>query len=143
MHCKALRAEHYNFVMFFGTHLLLYSRDAEADRAFLRDVLEIRAVDAGQGWLIFALPPAEMGVHPGGAQIAHAGENLAAAVLYLMCRDLHATIDRLKGKGVTCGAVDEADWGVVTSIPLPGGGSLGLYEPRHPVAIEEPAGKGT
>jgi hypothetical protein len=124
--------------MFFGTHLLLYSRDADADRTFLRDVLEIPAVDAGEGWLIFAMPPAEMGVHPGESQIEHAGANLAAGTVYLMCRDLGATIKKLESKGVVCGAVQEAGWGVVTSIPLPGGSSLGLYEPRHPLAIKEP-----
>jgi catechol 2,3-dioxygenase-like lactoylglutathione lyase family enzyme len=123
--------------MFFGTHLLLYSRDAEADRAFLRDVLEIPAVDAGEGWLIFALPPAEMGVHPGESEIRHAESNLAGGTVYLMCRDLRATMDKLKAKGVQCGAVHEAGWGVVTSIPLPGGSSLGLYEPRHPLAIDK------
>jgi hypothetical protein len=124
--------------MFFGTHLLLYSRDADADRTFLRDVLEIPAVDAGEGWLIFAMPPAEMGVHPGESQIEHAGANLAAGTVYLMCRDLGATIKKLESKGVACAAVQEACWGVVTSIPLPGGSSLGLYEPRHPLAIKEP-----
>ena len=124
--------------MFFGTHLLLYSRDAEADRAFLRDVLEIPAVDAGDGWLIFAMPPVEMGVHPGESQIEHAGTNLAAGTVYLMCRDLQATMERLKTKGVICGAVQEAGWGVVTFIPLPGGSSLGLYQPRHPLAIDAP-----
>jgi hypothetical protein len=124
--------------MFFGTHLLLYSRDPEADRAFLRHVLEIPAVDAGEGWLIFAMPPAEMGVHPGGSEIQHAGANLAAGTVYLMCRDLPATMEKLKAKGVTCGQVQEAGWGVVTSIPLPGGSHLGLYEPRHALAIEGP-----
>jgi len=122
--------------MFSGAHLLLYSRDAEADRAFLRDVLEFPTVDAGEGWLIFALPPAEMGVHPGEKQIQHAGEGLAAGVLYLMCRDLRATMETLAGKGVACGPVQEAEWGVVTSIILPGGSRLGLYEPRHRLAIE-------
>jgi hypothetical protein len=128
----------YHAAMFFGTHLLLYSREPEADREFLRDVLEIRAVDAGEGWLIFALPPAEMGVHPGESQIEHAGTNLAAGTVYLMCRDLHATMEKLKTRGVICAAVQEADWGVVSSIPLPGGSSLGLYQPRHPLAIETP-----
>jgi hypothetical protein len=128
----------YHAGMFFGTHLLLYSHDAEADRAFLRDVLEIPAVDAGEGWLIFAMPPAEMGVHPGESQIEHAGANLAASTVYLMCRDLQSTMERLKTKGVICAAVQEADWGVVTSIPLPGGSSLGLYQPRHPLAIDAP-----
>ena|SRR5215472_7249159 len=122
--------------MFFGTHMLLYSRNAEADRAFLRDVLEIRAVDAGEGWLIFALPPAEMGVHPGENEIRHAEANLAAGTIYLMCRNLRATMERLAEKGVQCGPVHEAEWGVVTSIPLPGGSSLGVYEPRHPLAID-------
>ena len=126
----------YHAAMFFGTHLLLYSRDPDADRAFLRDVLEIRAVDAGEGWLIFAMPPAELGVHPGESHIEHAGTNLAAGTVYLMCRDLQATMKNLEVKGVTCGPVQEAGWGVVTSIPLPGGSSLGLYQPRHPLAIE-------
>ncbi|HWE84290.1 MAG TPA: hypothetical protein VG267_05055 [Terracidiphilus sp.] len=122
--------------MFFGTHLLLRSRDAEADRAFPRDVLEIPAVDFGEGWLIFVLPPAEMGVHPGEEQIEHGGENLAAGTLYLMCRHFRATMEKLAGKGVNCGPVHEAGWGMVTSIPLPGGGSVGMYEPHHPLAIE-------
>jgi hypothetical protein len=128
----------YDSVMFFGTHLLLYSHDAEADRAFLRDVLEIPAVDAGEGWLIFTMPPAEMGVHPGEAQIEHAGANLAAGTVYLMCRDLSATMSKLETRGVHCTPVQEAGWGVVTSIPLPGGSSLGLYQPRHPLAIQTP-----
>lgn len=123
--------------MFFGTHLLLMSRDAEADRAFVRDVLGIAAVDAGEGWLIFRMPPAEMGIHPGDTAIQHAGEDLAAGLVYLMCRDLRATMAELARKGVECGAVHEAGWGVVTSIPLPGGSRLGLYEPRHALAIEE------
>jgi hypothetical protein len=122
--------------MFFGTHLLLYSRDADADRAFLRDVLEISAVDAGEGWLIFAMPPAEMGVHPADNRIEQAGESLAAGTVYLMCRDLRATMEKLVGKGVTCAEAHDAGWGVVTSIPLPGGSSLGLYQPRHALAIE-------
>ncbi len=123
--------------MFFGTHLLLYSRDAEADRAFLRDVLEIPAVDAGEGWLIFALPPAEMGVHPSEADSLPKEGGPASGTLYLMCRDLRATMDKLKAKGVQCGAVHDAGWGVVTSIALPGGSSLGVYEPRHPLAIQQ------
>lgn len=123
--------------MFFGTHLLLMSRDAEADRAFVRDVLGIAAVDAGEGWLIFRMPPAEMGIHPGDTAIQHAGEDLAAGLVYLMCRDLRATMAELARKSVECGAVHEAGWGVVTSIPLPGGSRLGLYEPLHALAIEE------
>ena len=128
----------YHAAMFFGTHLLLYSRDPEADRAFLRDVLEIPAVDAAEGWLIFAMPPAEMGIHPGESQIEHAGTNLAAGTVYLMCRDLQEAMKNLAGKGVICAPAQEAGWGVVTSIPLPGGSGLGLYQPRHPLAIEVP-----
>lgn len=123
--------------MFFAAHLLLYSRNPEADRAFLRDVLEMRAVDAGDGWLIFALPPAEMGIHPGENTVLHAESNLAAGTLYLLCRDLRATIEKLAAKGVQCGTVHEAGWGKVTSIPLPGGASLGLYEPHHPLAVSD------
>ena len=123
--------------MFLGTHLLLYSRNPEADRAFFRDVLEIPAIDSGGGWLIFALPPAEMGIHPDDAPPAttHAGHQLATGTLYLMCRNLPQTLDRLKAKGVAHSELREAEWGVATSIGLPGGGSLGLYEPHHPLAI--------
>ena len=123
--------------MFFGTHLLLYSRDPEADRAFFRDILEIPAVDAGENWLIFALPPAEMGIHPGEGAAAPPPSNLATATLYMMCRDLNETMAKLAAKGVPCAAVREAGWGSVTSIPLPGGSSVGLYEPHHPLAIQE------
>ena len=133
---QALKSD-YNSVMFFGAHFLLYSRDPEADRAFFRDVLEISAIDAGEGWLIFALPPAEMGIHPGESAVTHAESNLAAGTLYLMCRDLRAAVERLAAKGVQCAAAQEAGWGTVTAIPLPGGSSLGLYEPHHPLALRE------
>jgi len=132
----AHHAQRYNPVMFKGVHLLLFSRNPESDRAFLRDVLEMPAIDAGEGWLIFRLPPAELGVHPGEPGVAHADESLAACVVYLMCRDLKAEIAALAQKGVTCGPVQEAGWGVVTTIPLPSGARLGLYEPGHPLAIE-------
>ncbi|ACU72042.1 conserved hypothetical protein [Catenulispora acidiphila DSM 44928] len=111
-----------------GTHAILYSTDADADRAFLRDVLGFPHVDAGGGWLIFQLPPAELGVHPaeGGAP---------SSELYLMCDDLDATLAVLAAKGVhTVGERSEARWGVRAWIPLPSGATLGLYEPRHPVA---------
>ena len=123
--------------MFLGVHLLLYSRDPEADRAFFRDVLEMPAIDAGGRWLIFALPPAEMGIHPADAPpaTAHAGPDLATATVYLLCRNLAETLDRLKARGVEPGALREAEWGIATSIGLPGGGRLGLYEPHHPLAI--------
>ena len=113
--------------MVFGAHVIVYSKDAEADRAFLRDVLGFAAVDAGHGWLILALPPAEVAVHPAEANGRHE--------LYLMCDDLRAEIQALEGKGVRCGEVREERWGSVTSLPLPGGGEVGLYQPRHPVAV--------
>jgi hypothetical protein len=123
--------------MFFGVHRLLYSSDPEADRAFLRDVLEFPAVDAGHGWLIFALPPAEMAVHPADSPptTRHGEQNLAGATVYLMCEKLAQTTDRLAAKGIAHTEIQEARWGAVTSIALPGGGRLGLYEPHHPLAI--------
>src|SRR5581483_8282819 len=102
----------------FGAHAVLHSTDAEADRTFLRDVLGLDWVDAGHGWLIFALPPAEVAVHP--------TDGTPAAELYLMCDDLPAEIARLGERGVRCAEVQEARWGTVTRIALPGGGSLGL-----------------
>jgi hypothetical protein len=113
---------------FMGAHVILYSNNAEADRAFLRDVLEFPSVDAGHGWLIFKLPPAEAAVHP--------TEGPDRAELYLMCEDLDATIKTLADKKVTCGSVDEERWGRKTTIRLPGGGEIGLYQPRHPTALD-------
>ena len=133
---QPINDRHYNPVMFLGTHLLLMSADAEADRAFLRDVLEMPAVDAGHGWLIFRMPPAEMGVHPEDGKRETAESGPAGATVYLMCRDLSATLRKLAAKGVTCGQAQEAGWGIVTTIPLPGGSKLGLYQPRHALAIE-------
>jgi len=123
--------------MIFGTHLLLYSRDPEADRAFFRDVLGLSHVDSGGGWLIFRLPPAEMGVHPAEQNLTrtHAGQDLATGTLYLMCDNLGQTLDGLAAKGVAHTEFQEAEWGVATSIRLPGGANLGLYEPRHEVAV--------
>jgi catechol 2,3-dioxygenase-like lactoylglutathione lyase family enzyme len=111
-----------------GAHVIVYSSDAEADRAFFQDVLQYSSVDAGGGWLIFKLPPAEVAVHP--------AEGAGAHELYLMCDDVNATVDDLKAKGVTCGAISDEGWGLLTSIRLPGGGDLGLYQPRHPKATE-------
>lgn len=113
--------------MIVGAHVILYSRDAEADRAFFRDVLGFPTVDAGHGWLIFALPPAEAAFHPGEAAERHE--------LYLMCDDLKAEMGRLEGKGARCSKAQKERWGTITRVELPGGGSLGLYEPRHPTAI--------
>lgn len=111
--------------MINGVHAVLFTRDADALRAFLRDVLELPSVDAGGGWPIFGLPPAELAAHP--SDEAGAGE------LYLMCDDIEATVADLAAKGVELsGPVRDEGWGLVTAITLPGGGELGLYEPRHP-----------
>jgi hypothetical protein len=113
--------------MIFGAHLVVFSRDADADRAFLATVLGLDSVDAGGGWLIFTLPPAEVAVHP---------DDSPGAGLFMMCDDLAAEMEALAEKGVVCSPVEEARWGSVTRIDLPGGGLLGLYQPRHPLAIE-------
>jgi hypothetical protein len=117
----------YRGAMITGAHVIVYSRDADADRAFFRDVLEYPHVDAGGGWLIFKLPPGEAAVHPADAP---------SYELYLMCDDVNATVEQLAAKGVSCGEVSDQGWGLLTSIRLPGGGDLGLYEPRHPKATE-------
>jgi len=124
--------------MITGAHILIYSKDPVADRAFFRDVLGFRAVDAGEGWLIFALPPAEAGVHPveGNNLQSHGGHHLLGAVLYLMCDDLHAVIRSLNAKNVTCAPVTEEPWGSQTAIRLPSGGEIGLYQPKHPTALD-------
>lgn len=109
--------------MIFGAHVIVYSADAEADRDFIRNVLGFASVDAGRGWLIFALPPAELAVHPADANAGHE--------LFLMCDDLQAEVARLAEQGVTCSEVEEARWGSVTQVRLPGGGNLGLYQPKH------------
>jgi catechol 2,3-dioxygenase-like lactoylglutathione lyase family enzyme len=113
--------------MIFGSHVIVYSKDATADRHFFREVLGFSSVDAGNGWLIFALPPAEAAVHP--------ADETASAALYFMCDDLQAEMSALGAKGVTCSQVEEARWGSVTKITLPGGGEVGLYQPGHPLAF--------
>jgi catechol 2,3-dioxygenase-like lactoylglutathione lyase family enzyme len=113
--------------MIFGAHLIIYSKDATADRAFLREVLGLSSVDAGHGWLIFALPPAEVAVHP--------AEENGQHELYFMCDDLKAEISALGEKGIPCSEVQEARWGSITHIRLPGGGEVGLYQPKHPLAL--------
>ena len=124
--------------MITGAHVLLYSRIAEADRKFIRDVLGFYSVDVGGGWLIFRLPPSEVAVHPAEEPIGqqHADHDLIGAILYFMCDDIHSTISELAEKGVRCTEVSEEPWGIKTTIPLPSGQELGLYEPRHPTAIE-------
>jgi catechol 2,3-dioxygenase-like lactoylglutathione lyase family enzyme len=108
-----------------GAHAIIFSQDAEGLRAFLRDVLGFPSVDAGGGWLIFALPPAELAAHPTEGDPKHE--------LYLMCDDIEATTAELEAKGVEfTGPVSDEGFGLMTAIRLPGGGELGLYEPRHP-----------
>jgi catechol 2,3-dioxygenase-like lactoylglutathione lyase family enzyme len=109
--------------MISGAHVIIYSRNAEADKAFLRDTLRFNYVDAHEGWLIFKLPPAETAVHPSDANDTH--------TLYLMTDDVEAEIAALRKAGVTCEAPSQQSWGRLTHIRLPGGGKLGLYQPRH------------
>lgn len=113
--------------MINGAHVILYSQDADADRAFIRDVLGLAHVDAGHGWLIFQLPPAEVAVHPTGEAASHE--------LFLMCDDLDKTLAGLTARGVeTLGEVTQERWGMIATIKLPSGAPLGIYQPRHPVA---------
>jgi hypothetical protein len=109
--------------MINGAHSVIYSTNPEADRAFLRDVLKLPAVDVGHGWLIFGLPPAELAVHPSGKNDVHE--------FYLMCDDVAALIAEMKTHGVACSDVQNQGWGLLTHVSLPGGGKLGIYQPRH------------
>lgn len=109
--------------MIVGAHLVVYSSNADADRAFMRDVLGFPSVDAGDGWLIFALPPSEAAFHPADSDGRHE--------LYLMCDDVGAFAAEMAEKGVTCEEPKSVGWGVLTRITLPGGGTIGVYEPRH------------
>jgi catechol 2,3-dioxygenase-like lactoylglutathione lyase family enzyme len=109
--------------MISGVHVMIFTKDEDADRAFLRDTVGLPCIDSGGGWLIFKLPPAELGVHGGERNDVHQ--------LYLQCDDLDSEIARLAGAGVQCSEPFTASWGRATSIPLPGGGKLGLYEASH------------
>jgi len=124
--------------MINGAHFLLYSSDPDADRAFLRDVLGFGSVDAGRGWLIFALPPAEIAVHPidDVAPSQNAAGQVVGPSLYLMCDDLGSTMRSLESKNVLFSEVNEERWGIVTTCRLPSGGEIGLYQPTHPTALE-------
>ena len=113
--------------MISGAHIVVYSKNAEADRTFFRDVLGLKSVDAGHGWLIFALPPAEAAFHP---------SEQGGLELYFMCDDLRAEMASLARKGVKCSEVEEARWGSTTKMGLPGGGHVGLYQPKHPTALD-------
>ncbi len=117
--------------MITGAHVIIYSRKPEADRLFLRDVLGLSCVDIGDGWLIFALPPAELAIHPTAKADMHE--------LYLMCRDIDAFVAAMENKRVRCDPVRDLSWGRLTRIKLPGGGKLGVYQPLHarPKAVRE------
>jgi hypothetical protein len=106
-----------------GAHSIIYSKDSDADRAFLKDVLQLPNVDVGHGWLIFGLPPAEVAVHPSDENDVHE--------FYLMCDDVQAFIADMDSRGVACGPIHDQGWGVLTHVMLPGGGKLGVYQPRH------------
>jgi catechol 2,3-dioxygenase-like lactoylglutathione lyase family enzyme len=119
--------------MIDGMHAIVYTRDAQAARAFFRDTLGLPSVDAGRGWLIFALPPSEVAAHPTEGEPRHE--------LYLMCDDVHATVDELRSKGVVfTKEISDEGWGLLTALEVPGGGELGLYEPRHPRPTNAPSG---
>jgi len=107
-----------------GTHIVIYTKDPEADRAFFRDVLKFSSVDAGHGWLIFAMPPLEAAFHDSEKNDRHE--------LYLMCDDLAATLKELESKNVKVSDVSEQRWGKLATFALPGGGKIGVYQPKHP-----------
>lgn len=109
--------------MITGTHSIIYSSNADADRTFFHDLLQFPAVDVGDGWLIFSLPPAELAVHPAVKNNAHE--------LFLMCEDINEIRENLSGQNVPCSEVEKLSWGSLIRITLPGGGSLGIYQPRH------------
>jgi catechol 2,3-dioxygenase-like lactoylglutathione lyase family enzyme len=113
--------------MISGAHVVVYSKSAEADRAFFRDVLGFKSVDAGHSWLIFALPPSEAAFHPSNENGPHE--------LYFLCDSLKAEMASLAKKGVACSQVEEAQWGSITKMRLPGGGEIGLYQPKHATAL--------
>jgi hypothetical protein len=109
--------------MLIGAHSIIYSKNPEADRAFFRDVLRLPNVDVGHGWLIFGLPPSEVAVHPADDDTRHE--------LYLMSDDINAFVAQMKAVNISCGPVKDQGWGLLTDLTLPGGGKLGVYQPRH------------
>ncbi len=117
--------------MLTGAHIVIYSTDPEADRNFFRDILGFSSVDAGHGWLIFGLPAAEVAFHPHDKNNQHE--------MYFVCDNLKAQKAALKKKGVQFGDIAEERWGTRTTITLPGGGALGLYQPKHPVTFGQTA----
>ena len=120
--------------MINGSHVIVFSKDADADRAFIQDVLGFPSVDAGGGWLIFKLPPGEVAVHPADGEAKHE--------LYLMCDDIKGTLDQLAERGVEISSpVSDQRWGLLASVRLPSGSDLSLYEPRHPIAYDLDEGR--
>ena len=109
--------------MISGVHTIIYSKDAEADRAIFRDVLSLPSVDVGGGWLIFGLPPSELAFHP--------AETGGAYEIYLMCEDVEDFVAKANEHGLACGPIEKQSWGLLSSLTLPGGASIGVYEPRH------------
>ena len=115
-----------------GAHVILYSKNPDADRAFFRDILKFPAVDAGHGWLIFAMPPAEAAFHDSESNGPHE--------LYFMCEDIAATLDELKAKNVEVSDVQQQRCGKLASFTLPSGGRIGIYEPQHPSPLKHSGG---
>lgn len=109
--------------MIIGAHSVIYSTNPDADRDFFRDVLKLTNVDVGGGWLIFGLPPAEVAVHPSDKNDVHE--------FYLMCDSIEAFVEEMKKHNIDCRPVQDQGWGLLTQITLPGGGKLGIYQPRH------------
>jgi hypothetical protein len=109
--------------MITGAHSIIYSTDADADRAFLRDILKFTHVDVGDGWLIFGLPPSEVAVHPSEKNNEHA--------FYLLCDNVNEFIQEMENHKIKCSPVQNQGWGLLTQVTLPGGGQLGIYQPRH------------
>ena len=109
--------------MITGVHTIIYSKNAEADKAFFRDVLKLTNVDVGHGWLIFGLPPAELAVHPSTDSEHHE--------IYLMCDDINLCVQQMSEYRVACSEIQDQGWGLLTQLTLPGGGKIGVYQPRH------------
>lgn len=119
--------------MIHGAHVILFSKDVDADRAFFKKVLKYRFADAGGGWLIFALPPAEIAFHPSDEPMHQ---------LYLMCDDVDDFIAKMKKHDLKCSTIEEQRWGSVTYLTLPSGASLGVYQPKHASPLDKPTKKG-
>jgi hypothetical protein len=119
--------------MIIGAHSIIYSTRPEADRAFFRDVLQLTSVDVGGGWLIFGLPPAEVAVHPSDRNDVHE--------FYLMCDDVELFVAEMSQRGIACGPIKNERWGLLTEVTLPGGGKVGVYQPRHARPKPMSAGK--